>query len=469
MTTTPPSSESSSLSLPNTDSLASSLPGSDSPDTITLVGRNRLGQALELEEKPDNRYLRYTLYGLGAAVLIFFPWAALTPITQVVTASGEVVPEGDVSVVQHLEGGIVEKVDVRDGDQVSKGDVMLQLRPNLVESEYRAIEQQLRNLTLQQRQLQAAIGGSDVEGGLSGGDKVTQAQRELLNSRIENTSDQIEQVREKINEKVAQLRGLDQQISRYRMEQELLLEQREMFRSLVASGAASRLNLLQVDKQVAESNTQMASLLSTRAQASKLLLQAQAELRSLGSGRRFEERSQIASLVNEEAVVSENIKKLRNQLERTKIRAPINGEVNDLRFKTPGGVIAPGSVVLSLVPTKAPKVVEARVRSDDIGFVTEGQSVKVKLKPYDSSIYGSITGRVLSISPSTVQDPDDRQYYYQTRIALDQQFVGSGGKKFPVQVGMPVVADIEGPKRSVLRYLFQPFTRTLNSALRESR
>ncbi len=305
--------------------------------------------------------------------------------------------------------------------------------------------------------------------GLSGGDKVTQAQRDLLNSRIENRADQIEQVQEKINEKRAQIRGLDEQISRYRQEQQLLLEQRQMYASLVASGAASRLNLLQVDKQVAESNTQMASLLSTRAQATKLLLQAQAELRSLNSGRRFEERSQIASLVNEEAVVSENIKKLRNQLDRTRIRAPISGEVNDLRFKTPGGVIAPGSVVLSLVPTTAPKVVEARVRSADIGFVTEGQTVSVKLKPYDSSIYGSIPGKVVSISPSTVQDPDDRQYYYQTRISLDRQYVGSGDKKFPVQVGMPVVADIEGPKRSVLRYLFQPFTRTINSAMRESR
>ncbi|MEB3264761.1 MAG: HlyD family type I secretion periplasmic adaptor subunit [Synechococcus sp.] len=467
MTTNLPPSDS-SLSLPPAGALSTSLPGSDSPDAITLVGRNRLSQALELEEKPDNRYLRYTLYGLGAAVLIFFPWAALTPITQVVTASGEVVPEGDVSVVQHLEGGIVEKVEVRDGDQVRKGDVMLQLRPNLVESEYRAIEQQLRNLTLQQRQLQAAIRGDQADG-LAGSDKVTQAQRDLLNSRIENRADQIEQVQEKINEKIAQLRGLDEQISRYRQEQQLLLEQRQMYASLVASGAASRLNLLQVDKQVAESNTQMASLLSTRAQATKLLLQAQAELRSLNSGRRFEERSQIASLVNEEAVVSENIKKLRNQLDRTKIRAPISGEVNDLRFKTPGGVVAPGSVVLSLVPTMAPKVVEARVRSADIGFVTEGQSVSVKLKPYDSSIYGSISGKVVSISPSTVQDPDDRQYYYQTRISLDQQYVGSGDKKFPVQVGMPVVADIEGPKRSVLRYLFQPFTRTLNSAMRETR
>ncbi|WP_259719829.1 biotin/lipoyl-binding protein [Synechococcus sp. CS-1328] len=128
------------MTLPPAGGLAASLPGSESPDAIMLVGRNRLSQALELEEKPDNRYLRYTLYGLGAAVLIFFPWAALTPITQVVSASGEVIPEGEVSVVQHLEGGIVELVNVRDGDMVNKGQVMLQLRPNLVESEYKAIE-----------------------------------------------------------------------------------------------------------------------------------------------------------------------------------------------------------------------------------------------------------------------------------------------------------------------------------------
>ncbi|MEA5475621.1 HlyD family type I secretion periplasmic adaptor subunit [Synechococcus sp. CCY9201] len=459
----------SSLSLPPDRGLASPLLGSDTPDAITLVGRHRLSQALELEEKPDNRYLRYALYGLGAAVLIFFPWAALTPITQVVSASGEVIPEGEVSVVQHLEGGIVERVDVRDGDMVSQGQVMLQLRPNLVESEYRAIEQQLRNLMLQQRQFQAAIRGESGSLSQSASDKVSKAQSDLLDSRIENRTDQIRQVNEKINEKREELKGLDAQIQRYRVEQNLLKEQRQMYANLVASGAASRLNLLQVDKQVAESQTKMASLLGTRAQATKLLLQAEAELRSLNSGIRFEERSQIAALVNEEAVVSQNIKKLRNQLDRTKIRAPISGEVNDLRFKTTGGVIAPGSVVLSLVPTNSPKIVEARVRSTDIGFVSKGQTVSVKLKPFDSSIYGSVSGKVLNISPSTVQDPDDRQYYYETRISLDQQYVGSGDKKFPIQVGMPVVADIEGPKRSVLRYLFQPFTRTLNSALRESR
>jgi len=132
--------EESSLALPPGGSLLARLPGLDSPDALTLVGRNRLSQALELEGTPDNRYLRLSLYLLGAAALIFFPWAALTPITQVIHASGEVVPEGDVNVIQHLEGGIVAKVDVKDGQDVRQGQVLLELRPNLVESELRATE-----------------------------------------------------------------------------------------------------------------------------------------------------------------------------------------------------------------------------------------------------------------------------------------------------------------------------------------
>ncbi|MEX0588213.1 MAG: HlyD family type I secretion periplasmic adaptor subunit, partial [Cyanobium sp.] len=185
----PPIPEESALALPSTAGLLSRLPGLDSPDAITLVGRNRLSQALELEEKPDNRYLRLSLYVLGAAALIFFPWAALTPITQVVNASGEVIPEGEVNVVQHLEGGIVSQVEVSDGQEVREGEVMLELRPNLVESEYRATEQQLKNLLLQQQQLKAAIQGDRVlppTEGIKEGNKVSQAQVNLLNSRMDN-------------------------------------------------------------------------------------------------------------------------------------------------------------------------------------------------------------------------------------------------------------------------------------------
>ena len=460
MTSTPANdpADSSSLALPPAGGLLARLPGMDSPDAITLVGRSRLSQALELEEKPDNRYLRLSLYVLGAAALIFFPWAALTPITQVVNASGEVIPEGEVNVIQHLEGGIVSRVDVSEGEEVRKGEVMLELNPKLVGSEYEATEQQLKNLLLQQQQLQAAIRGERVlppTDGIKDGNKVSKAQINLLNSRLDNSGDQIKASKEIVAEKRAEVTGLNNQIALY-------MKQREMWAGLVASGAASRLNLLDID-------TKLAEMRGARNESLKALSQAEANFSGVKSGLVFEQNSQIAQLVNEEAVVAENIKKVRNQLERTKIISPVDGVVSDLRFKAPGAVVGPGAVVLSVVPNTTQRYVEVRVPSGDIGFVRPGQKVDVKLQPFDSTIYGSVPGRVLSIGGNSVQDPDDRQYYFKARIQLDRQFVDVANRKYPIAVGMPLVADIKGPQRSVLRYIFQPFTRTLDSALRESR
>ena len=462
-----------SLSLATPGDLVSKLPGLESPDALSLVGRNRLSQALELEEKPDNRYLRLSLYVLGAAALIFFPWAALTPITQVVQASGEVIPEGEVNVLQHLEGGMVAKVNVVDGEEVNKGEVLMELSPNLVASEYDAIEQQLENLLLQQQQLQAAIRGDRVLPGdpveLGAAGKVTAAQRALLESRIENQSDQIARAEAQLAQKLAEVRGLNEQIEKFQKEIGLYQEQRQMFADLVATGAASRLNLLNVEQQLAAARTKLEEMRGARNEASKLYQEAVANLRGLRSGLLFEQNSLIAQLVNEEAVVTENIKKVRNQLERTEIKAPTDGVVSDLRFPAPGSVVGPGSVVMAVVPKNSPLLAEVRVPSKDIGFVTPGDAVDVNLQPFDSSIYGSLPGQVLSVAGSTVQDPDDRQYYYTARIALDHQFMDSRQKRFPIQAGMPLVADIKGQQRSVLRYIFQPFTRTLDSALRESR
>lgn len=154
-----------------------------------------------------------------------------------------------------------------------------------------------------------------------------------------------------------------------------------------------------------------------------MLSEAEANLRGVRSGIRLEQNSQIAQVVNEEAVVAENIKKVRNQLERTKILAPVDGVVSDLRFRAPGAVVGPGAVVLSVVPTGTERMAEVRVPSSEIGFVKPGQEVDVKLQPFDSTIYGSVPGRVVSIAASTVQDPDDRQYYYKARVQLDRQFV----------------------------------------------
>ena len=152
----------SSSKVSNSASLFSKLPGLSASDSNALIGRNRLAQALELEDPQDNLFVKRSLYVLGAAALIFFPWAALTPITQVIEASGEVIPQGSVNIIQHLEGGIVSSVNVKNGQSVTKGDPLLQLNPQMVGSEFSATKSKLDALIIQQQQLRAAIRGDDV-------------------------------------------------------------------------------------------------------------------------------------------------------------------------------------------------------------------------------------------------------------------------------------------------------------------
>ena len=433
------------------------LPGFEQADLNALVGRQRLSQALDLEQKPDNRYLRLSLYLLGGAAFLFVPLAAITPITQVVQASGQVVPKGSVNVIQHLEGGIVAKVNVLDGEQVEKGQVLLELNPQLVGSAYDAAEQELENLVIQQKQLQAAIEGKselDVADASTLNARVGQSQQQLLASRLTNTADQIAASEASVQEKQAEVTGLNEQITLQR-------EEVAMWGALTDSGAASQLQMITAEGKLAE-------MVGARNEARKALSQAQANLRGLKSGMTFENNSKIAELVGEEAVITENIKKIRDQLERTKIVAPVDGVVSDLRYKAPGAVIAPGAVVLQVVPNQSTKIVELRVPSKDIGFVNIGQDVDVNLLPFDSSIYGTVPGKLTNIAGTTVQDPDTGAYYYAARVGLDQQYLDPGRKQLPIQAGMPLVGDIKGERRNLLQYIIQPFTRTLGSAFRES-
>ena len=131
-------------------------------------------------------------------------------------------------------------------------------------------------------------------------------------------------------------------------------------------------------------------------------------------------------------------------------------------------MIGPGAVVLQVVPNQSTKIVELRVPSKDIGFVKVGQSVDINLLPFDSSVYGSVPGEVTNIAGTTVQDPNTADFYYLARVGLEQQYLDPGRKQLPIQAGMPLVGDIKGERRNLLRYLFQPFTRTLRSAFRES-
>lgn len=436
------------------------LPGMSTDDTVKLMGRKRLNQALDLEDYNDNQFIKTSLYILGLSAIVFFPWAALTPITQVVEASGEIVPKGSVSIVQHLDGGIVSSVLVQNGQSVSKGDTLLTINPKIVGSEYSALQARLDALKLQQERLQAAIKGEDMlfsnialSENSNSAKKIALAQQELLKVRLSNTKDQINSAEAIILEKQAEVNGLNRQLSEF-------IKQRDMWASLVSDGASSMLQLSNAQAKVEE-------VTGARNEAVKSLAQSKSNLKSLKSGLELEQSSLFASLTNEEAIVGENIKKIKFQLDRTKVKAPVNGIVSDLRYLTSGSVITPGAIVASVVPTGTLKLVEARVPSKQISSVKVGQSVDVNVLPYDSTIYGSVPGEVLRISGDSVQDPVNNSYYFLATIKLDRQYINASKNKYPIQVGMPVIADIKGIQSNLLSYLFQPFLRTVKGSFSE--
>ena len=154
------------------------------------------------------------------------------------------------------------------------------------------------------------------------------------------------------------------------------------------------------------------------------------------------------------------------------IKAPVSGIISDLRFNNKGSVIVPGDQVLSIVPINTVRQAKIRIPAKNIGFISVGQKVNINLLPFRESEYGSLNGIVEKISGSTVKnEPSDDyysdNYYYESIVSIEQQYLQTSKRQMPLQVGMPLVAEIKTSQRSLLSFLLEPFTRVARNAFEE--
>ena len=416
---------------------------------IELIGRERLTQAIQLEEEDDNKELHkaITYTFLSTIFIIFGMW--LTPIRKVVRANGQIKPFGSVNVIQHKEGGIVEAVHVKNGDLVKKDDIIVTLSSKDATVDIAAVSAQLDSLILKQSQLNALIDGKNLRIQDSQesfkNQKLIRSQQEVLESKRINIRNAINELNVIVQEKEAKVSGLRRKID---------FEEDEVrtWKALVENGAASRIKLNDVLKNLTMTK-------SDYEEANAQLNQERIRLSKLEETLNLEAKTELAEAISEEAVVTENIRKLALRLDRTKIRAPETGLITDLKYQSTGSVIIPGSNVATIVPSGRKNIAEIKVLSKDIGFVKSSQNVDVKVLPYDPSIYGSLNGKILNISGSSTQDPADGQFYYLTTVALDSQEISKGAKEYPLQPGMPVQTDVLGDRINLLWYLASPVVR----------
>lgn len=367
----------------------------------------------------------WAVYLMLVIVALAIGWSAVAQVDIIARASARVVPEGREQVIASLEGGILRELLVREGQQVAEGQELALLDPTRFEAQQ--AEGQVKRLALMGTvaRLSAEASGKPLAfpPELKDAKAVTDGETDSYRARQQALNEAIE-------------------ISRRSMA--LMSRELAVAESMSAKGLMSEVEVMRVRRQVNDLNLQVQERINRfRQDASAELVKARGEL------------SQI-----EEQMVVRN-----DALRRTALKSPVRGVVKTIKANTIGGVIAPGSAVMELVPISPRVLIEARIKPQDIGFVKPGQEVTVKLTAYDYTIYGGLKGKVETISPDVLGDPDragvvDATYYRALIRADKPQMQSAGGKPLTILPGMSGTVEVRTGQRSVLSFMLRPMMKS---------
>lgn len=357
-------------------------------------------------------------------------WAANSEIEQVTRAPGQVIASSRTQIIQSLDGGILREMQVREGDQVVKDQVLAKLDSTKAEAAYR--EALARTMAL--RATRARLQSELFDKPLTFSPEVEKFPQFVISQRA-----LLQKRQTAINEDIKALNEV----------KDLVSKELEMTQPLVKTGDVSLADLLRLQRQVADLQSQISN------KRNKYLQDAQAEL----------------SKVEEDlAGAEQNLLQRRDMFEHVEIRSPANGIVKNVRVTTLGGVLKPSEEVMQIVPIEDTLIVEVKVKPADIAFIKTDLPANVKIDAYDYTIYGALNGTVKYISADTLTEDlrQGEQAYYRVQIEiLNRHFKGRSGQSLDIQPGMTATAEIVTGQNTILRYLFKPVLKTISESLRE--
>jgi len=429
-------------------------------DPSWLAGRGRLAQSIRLEEHGPSRFVVAAIGGIAALLLALLIWAGFTQVGEISSASGEVTPLGAVKKVQHLEGGIVSAIHVREGDVVEAGQLLIELAGGVSGPDLQQQRARLAALQLQESQLRSMARGKESR--LTVKDEKFRSlaanQEALLRDKRRELASQETVLRRQADEYRASAEFAAVQTQGVRAQIAILEEQIRSRQPLVDEGYVARTLLLDQQRELARTQTQLAELLGQVQRSREAMGGVEARIQELHARASLDSTLEISKVHAEIVELRETIQRAGDRVERLALRAPVRGIVKGPLVETVGGVIAPGATVLEVIPLDAPLIVEARVPAKDIGFVHAGQPARVKVATYDYTRFGSIDGRIETASATTFAD-DKGNPFYRVRIRLAKNHVGADPMQHLIIPGMTVLADIQTGEKSVLAYLLRPILR----------
>lgn len=407
---------------------------------------------------------------IWVALLLGFPlvalaWAAWAPVDRIVRAEGRIITAGRAQVVQHLEGGIVSAISVREGQAVQVGEVVMRLSDVPANTSLQQGKTQVLVLKAKQARLNAeAEGRTTVDFESSIPDDVQSLERMALRERSSRIGSELSVLRQQISQRQAELVEAQGRGRNLGAELEVARKQALLMDGLLKKGAGSQLEWLEAQGRVDRLVTAHNDVVNSVPRLQSAIGETASRLSESATRFRAEARSELNQVSAEISRIQFAVGGDSDRLARTEVRAPMAGFVNRLYFNTIGGVVKPGEPVLEITPTEGPLAVEGRVRPDDRASLRAGLPARVMLGAYDYSVYGALDARLVEVSADTVPDEHGLRYY---RVVLQTSQAKGRLAGEVILPGMTAHADVVVGQRGVLTYLLSPLLRFTTQALRE--
>ena len=396
-------------------------------------------------------------------------WSAFARLDEVSVAVGEVVPQGQMKVIQHYEGGIIQRIDVVEGARVKVGQMLVQLDLAGAGTNRNELVVQRDGLVLRRARLESQISGAALRF------PEEQAVRQPALVRVERQSYEawkrevkttLAVLEKQINQRVLEIRQLDAQLNSVKIDLGLSRQRLGMSKNLLSEGLTPKMEHLQLRGEVEKLAGEVAVLQQSVPRAKSTLAEAKARYKE--EQEKFGRRSidSLAGIELQIARVDTLINQASDQFRRTIIRSPIDGVVKNMRYNTIGGVVRSGEPIMEIVPVTDNLVIEAKLNTIDRGYVQVGQRAVVKILTYDFVRYGSLNGIVERIGASTNVDPNGEPYY-QVIVQTEKNYLGDEKGLLPITPGMQATVDIHTGTRTVLNYFVKPVLKLRNEAFRE--
>lgn len=441
--------------------------------TVTYQRNRYLAQSVLFEESGLSGLVRVALLLVALGLLFFLAWASYFTIDEVAHAPGQVISMLPVQRIQHLEGGIVQEILVREREVVQSGQVLVRLDAQAATTALQQMRSEQASLRAWMARLRAFLDESadpvpaDFSGIPAEFAGVVKAQAQLLQAQREARQSQRTLLQTQANGHAMEWEQLRGQVRFLETRIRLAKEERAAHENALRKGAASRQDVIRTEQQLNEAEGERQRNLDLQAKAQKEQKETLLELAKREDDLREKALGELSKVTADLRKLEEGMVQMIDRVARLEVRSPVQGIIQEMPVKTVQGVLPPGATIAEIVPIGPVRYLEVRVRVMDVGHVAVGQRVTVNVTSYDFSRYGGIDGTLESLSPTTFQESEGEEGYYKGLVRLHKSYVGNQPRVNEVLPGMVVQADIHTGAKTLMEYLLKPIYSSMDRSFRE--